>query len=169
MAATAYLTMNGKGGKTEAGFSYLSLLFAVTLIGIGLAVAGHVWSTDKKREREAELLFRGAEIRRAIGRYYEESPGAKAYPKSLEELVLDKRYPVTKRHLRKVYTDPFTGNADWELIKSGDGIMGVKSRSTEAALKKKNFPKELSSFESKEKYNEWEFQYTSQSYTVDKQ
>lgn len=145
----------------KRGFAYLTLLFMIAVIGIALASAGQVWSTAAGREKEAELLFRGDQIRRAIGRYYEESPGAKMYPQKLEDLINnDKRWPVTKRHLRRLYADPMTGKPDWEPVKAADGgIMGVKSRSSRDAYKRKNFPLALSGFEGKRKYSEWEFTY----------
>lgn len=144
----------------DKGFTYLALLFAVTVIGITFAVGGQVWSTVVMREKEKELLLRGGEIRAAIGRYYEKSPGSKAYPRNLVELLKDPRYPVTSRYLRRIYEDPMTGKPDWELISApGGGIMGVKSRSSKEPYKKKDFPKELQGFEGKSKYSEWEFIY----------
>lgn len=144
----------------RSGFTYLTLLFIIVAMGLSLAVAGKVVSTYSKREKEAELIFRGGEIRKAIGAYYMESVGAKAYPKDLQYLLKDQRYPVVKRYLRKLYDDPFTGKPDWELIKAPDGgIMGVKSRSTEEPLKKGNFPSELTGFDDRAKYSEWEFIY----------
>ncbi len=149
------------GISDENGFSYLAVLFMMVVMGSVLATAGQVWSTAAGREKEAELIFRGGQIRKAIGRYYEESPGAKAYPKKLEDLLNDSRWPVIKRHLRKLYVDPMTGKPDWEIIKAADGgIMGVKSRSPRDAYKRTNFPPALSGIEGKAKYNEWEFVYT---------
>lgn len=144
------------------GFTYLTVLFMVAILGLALASTGKVYSQAAHREKEEELLFRGGQIRKAIGRYYDESPGAKAYPKNLEELVKDNRWPVPKRHLRRLYTDPLTGKADWEFVKSPDGagIMGVKSKSAKETIKRKNFPQELASLEGKTRYNEWEFNYT---------
>ncbi|MBI5234875.1 MAG: type II secretion system protein [Deltaproteobacteria bacterium] len=144
----------------NGGFTYLTALFMITVMGIALASAGQVWSTAAKREKEAELLFKGDQIRKAIGGYYEESPGAKTYPRTLEDLINDKRWPVVKKHLRKLYTDPMTGKADWELIKAADGgIMGVKSRSARHAYKRKGFSQALQGLEGKTKYSEWAFIY----------
>ena len=50
----------------ENGFSYIGLLIAVALLGVGLASAGELWRTAAKREREQELLFAGREFRNAI-------------------------------------------------------------------------------------------------------
>lgn len=149
--------MNGR----EAGFTYLSALFLIMVLGLAAGAAGKYWSFDAQREREEELIFRGREIRAAIERYYFESPGAKSYPRSLEDLVNDKRYPVTKRYLRKIYADPVTGQADWVTIKAPDGgIMGVRSSGEAEPIKKKGFPFELKGFEDRNSYAEWLFVFT---------
>lgn len=146
-------------GKFEDGFSYLSLLFIIVVMGIALSVTGQVWSTIVKREKEAELLFRGNEFREAIGMFYNSTPGVKAYPRELQILLADSRFPVTKRYLRKIYDDPMTGKPDWELIKTQDSrIIGVRSSSDERPLKT-SFSREFKHFEGKLKYSEWEFIY----------
>lgn len=139
------------------GFTYVGLLIAVALISIGLAAVGQVWSTAMKRERERELLFIGAEFRRAIGHYYEASPGVKQYPRRLEELLEDQRFPVVKRHLRKIYLDPMTGKPNWGLIVQGDRILGVHSRSMDPPLKSDNFETSDNSFAGSGTYSDWRF------------
>jgi len=144
----------------QAGFTYVSVLFMIVVMGIALAVAGEVWSTTAKREREAELLFRGEQIMNAIGSYYNRSPGAKMYPERLEELLKDKRGVGTRRHLRRLYVDPMTRKADWDLVKEKSGrIKGVKSASRDEPIKKENFPLRFMDFVDKASYNEWEFVY----------
>lgn len=149
-------------GRAQGGFTYLSLLFMITVLGIAAGAAGKYWSTEARRSSEEELLFRGMQIRAAIASYHDTSPGAKAYPGSLDELLLDKRHPVTRRHLRRLYTDPMTGKADWQLIEApgGSGIMGVRSSSEKEPLKKKGFPDGLVGFEESGSYGQWEFVYT---------
>lgn len=141
------------------GFTYIGLLVMVILIGMGLAAAGQVWNTTAKRERERELLFVGGQFRQAIGRYFDASPGVKQYPHKLEELLEDQRFPVVKRHLRKIYLDPITGSADWGLVTTGDRIVGVYSRSDSKPLKIENFAPEDSSFAGSAAYSDWRFVY----------
>lgn len=117
----------------ERGFTYLWLLFLVAISAALLAVAGQRWSHTVARERERELLFRGGEIAAAIGAY--RAAGAGSGPRSLDDLIDDRRSPQLKRHLRRVYTDPFTGSADWEPVLADDGSWrGVRSRSEAPAL-----------------------------------
>ena len=148
----------------QGGFTYLALLFAIVIIGITLATAGVVWSTQIRRDKEADLLFAGDQIRAAIGRYYSETPaGAHAYPASLGDLLEDKRWPQTHRHLRRLYFDPMTASADWQLIVAPEGgIMGVATASSEKPIKKANFTVADATFEKAESYGDWQFIYKPQ-------
>jgi type II secretory pathway pseudopilin PulG len=143
------------------GFTYIGLLIFIALMGIALAGTGMVWHTQARREKERELLFVGDQFRRAIGQYYERSPGGdKRFPQSLDDLLLDKRYPATQRYLRRVYLDPITGKADWGFLKGPeDRIVGVYSLSEDVPLKRAGFPANYEDFEGKESYREWRFVY----------
>jgi len=48
------------------GFTFLTAIFMVMIIGIMLGLTGQSWKTIMKREREKELLFRGSQIKEAI-------------------------------------------------------------------------------------------------------
>lgn len=147
-----------RSGKSEQGYTLLALLLLVALIGFGLAGAGELWSRSAQRERERELLFAGNQIRDAIGQYYLRSPGStRRYPRRLEDLLQDDRYPVVVRYLRRVYADPMT-SARWGLIEApGGGIMGVYSLSGAAPLKRAGFAPENKGFESALHYTSWQF------------
>ena len=146
------------------GFTYIALLVMVTLIGVGLAGAGQVWSTVAKRDREAELLFIGEEFQRAIGSYYDSSAGAnKQYPATLADLLEDKRSITVRRHLRRIYRDPFTGRPEWGFVRGpGERILGVYSVAPGAPLKIGNFAKRFESFEGAASCADWKFVYRAQ-------
>jgi type II secretory pathway pseudopilin PulG len=141
------------------GFTYLGLLFALALAGVGLAAAGAVWHTAGKRAKEEQLLFAGDAISNAIARYYRRTPdGVREFPRTLQDLVEDRRYITVERHLRKIYADPITGKSTWGLIKSADGrIVGVYSPSRETPLKQDNFRDAFAAFAHAEHYSEWRF------------
>ncbi len=125
----------------QAGATYLLMLFAVAALGLGLAGFGTVWSTAAQRDREAELLFIGGEFARALASYRASSPaGAAAYPQRLEDLLLDPRQPFVRRHLRRLYRDPMTGEADWLVDRRDGQIVAVRSRSTRPALRRTGLP-----------------------------
>lgn len=143
------------------GFTYLGLLYIITIMGITLAMASTLWSFAQQREKERELLFIGHQFRRAIGLYYERTPGAeKKYPNQLQDLLLDNRYVTTQRYLRQIYRDPITGVSDWGLVPApSGGIMGVYSKSEANPIKTENFKVEDSVLEGAKKYSEWKFIY----------
>lgn len=145
----------------QRGFTYLTALFLVAIMAGGLALAGEVWETSGKRDKEAELLFVGNQYRRAIELYYEGTPGGvKRYPHSLEELLADPRHPSKRRYLRRLYPDPF-GGKEWGLVKAPDGgISGVFSLSEERPLKTGNFRLRDAGFESAKRYADWKFAYS---------
>ena len=146
----------------ERGFTYLALLFTVAIMGILLTAGGKVWQQIAQREKERELLFVGDQFRRAIGLFYQHTPGAmKTHPLRLEDLLLDPRYPAKQRYLRKIYRDPMTGEAKWGLVPAvGGGFMGVVSLAQEEPLKKSDFSLADQAFEGSLSYAEWHFVYT---------
>jgi len=143
----------------QVGFTYLGLLFAVAIAGVGLATTGIVWSSAQQREKEAELLFIGNEFRRAVALYYYRTPGpVKEYPKTLEELLEDPRFPGKQRYLRRIYRDPMTGLTEWGLVLTlGGDIMGVHSLSNTAPMKAGNFLEMNTEFTGAKAYSEWKF------------
>jgi type II secretory pathway pseudopilin PulG len=154
------------GGRSHfgiaRGFTYLGVLFLTVFMGLALTAVAHVWHVAVQRDKEAELLFIGAQFRNAIQRYSEISPGnasKQEFPKTLEDLVEDKRFgSFTMRHLRKIYVDPMTGNPDWELVVlPGIGIVGVHSKSDATPIKSFGFAAEFDKFSEAKNYKEWVF------------
>ena len=132
----------------------------MAISGIGMAGVGIVWHQDAQRAREKELLFIGDEYRKAIGSYYENSLGdAKQFPATVEDLIIDKRFPSTKRHLRKLYKDPMTFGQSLQLILQQGQIVGVFSASKQAPIKKIDFPLQYETFGEAAEYSDWKFIY----------
>lgn len=144
----------------EAGFTYISLLFALLIIGITLSSVGKYWSFIDKKDKEEELLFRGDQYVRAIDAYFKSAHGkVNLYPKKLEDLIKDPRSLTPRRYLRRLYKDPFAGKEGWVLIldKKSGRIKGVKSRSEASPIKEDGFPFRYNHFKGKGSYSEWEF------------
>ena len=147
--------------RAERGFTYLGVLLIVALMGFGLAAFGELYSHAAQREKERELLFVGNQFREAIASYYNKSPGAKVYPKKLEDLLEDKRFPMPQHHLRRVYRDPMTGTTDWALVDAPQGgFMGVHSVSEETPIKSADFSAKDAAFADAENYTKWMFTYS---------
>lgn len=146
----------------QRGFTFLTAIMMVIIIGISLGAVGVSWRVIMQREREEELLFRGSQIRDAITSWYGTKTGDEvATPLTdLKDLLKDPRTPHTVRHLRRLYTDPMT-NKEWTLITDPvKGIQGVASASQETPLKKDGFPDDLQDFTGKSHYSDWRFVYT---------
>jgi type II secretory pathway pseudopilin PulG len=139
------------------GIVLLALLLTLALMAVALMGAVEVWSFERQRETEAELLYVGDQYRLAIEHYYYATPGAgKTLPTSIDDLVEDQRFPVPVRHLRRAYADPVTGQA-FELLRNGEQISGVVSSSTTPTIKRSGFSRADSAFEGFETYNQWRF------------
>jgi type II secretory pathway pseudopilin PulG len=150
------------GKSAQAGFTYLFVLMLIALIGMGLAAAGSLWHTDAQREREAELLFVGAQYRQAIRSYYERDDVAPPrLPQSVDELLEDDRTAKIVRHLRRAYRDPLTGG-ELALIQEPDtqGILGVYSQAKGQPIKIAGFLPEDALLSGASSYAEWRFVFT---------
>jgi type II secretory pathway pseudopilin PulG len=152
-----------KTPRLQSGFTYIGLLILIAIMGVTLAGIGTVWRTTQQRFKENQLLFVGNQFSKAITAYYFNTPGGvPQFPKTLEDLLKDKRYPNTVRYLRKIYADPITGSTKWGLIKGPDGnIVGVYSLSAMAPIKTANFARGNEGFVNKKRYYEWQFGFRS--------
>lgn len=114
----------------QHGFTYVTVLTLVALLGLGLAQWGPLWAEQARRDREQELLRVGSLYAQAIEAYWRASPGsARQFPMRLEDLLLDTRYVGTQRHLRRVYADPLHPSRPWGLVRDAEGrIRGVYSQ-----------------------------------------
>ena len=144
--------------RRAASFTYLTILFVVAFMGVGMAYVGEVWHTAAVREREAELLFVGNQYRKAIERYYRSGPAQ--YPRALADLLKDPRKPGVERYLRQAYLDPMTGKNEWGIVKAPDGgVMGIYSLSEGKPMKRSNFRLLDKDLEGAGRYADWKFVY----------
>jgi type II secretory pathway pseudopilin PulG len=146
----------------DRGFTYLGLMVAVAVAGVALAALGAGWHVALQRDKEAELLFVGGQMRAALSAYYQDSPPqARRHPGSLEELLRDERGAALRRYLRKIYVDPMTGKAEWGLVRGAAGeIYGVYSLSDGKPVKRDNFARADRSFAAAHKYSDWVFMFS---------
>ena len=100
--------MSGDRAGNSPGYVLFGVLIGITLMGIGLTAAVTLWSRVVQREREAELLFRGEAVVRALERFQQDRPGT--LPETLDELVEGK-------YLRRAWLDPMTGR-DFRILRA---------------------------------------------------
>jgi type II secretory pathway pseudopilin PulG len=83
-----------------------ALLVAVGVIAVTAGVALPAWQTAIRREREAELVFRGEQYVQAIRLFQRRYAGT--FPPDVDALV-------TQRFLRRRYVDPIT-NTEFRVL-----------------------------------------------------
>lgn len=154
--------------KSCSGFTFIAALMMVVFLGIMLGAVAQSWQMVMKRDKEAELLFRGGQILDAIARWRKPPPGVQtaqtqqALPGDLKDLLEDPRSAQKFHYLRKIYLDPIT-NKDFDVIRGQigqtRGIIGVASSSNEKPIKLdfQNMSGVYKTFTNKEKYSDWKF------------
>jgi type II secretory pathway pseudopilin PulG len=146
--------------RREAGFTYLGLVILVTIIGLVGAATLKVDSLLRRAAAEEELLETGAAFSAALQSYAAATPkGQPTWPRTLDDLLKDPRFPGLRRHLRKIFVDPLTGKAEWGVVYAGDrtGVLAVYSLSAAKPLKIANFDSRFLNFENKEHISDWKF------------
>jgi len=151
--------------RNEDGFTLVSLLALITIMGIAMATIAPTWRYIVIRDREEELIFRGEQYQMAISLYQKKF---NALPTKLEDLF-------KQRCIRRLFKDPMTGR-DFELIYSAAGGNVRASRlsaNDQRRLAQRDMPgssslpiigvvstskdKAIRMWKDKEFYNEWEF------------
>jgi type II secretory pathway pseudopilin PulG len=106
LAAKASNGLPRRSAVAEAGYAMAALLVAMSVMAIMMSVAMPAWSHMIRRDKEAELVFRGTQYARAINQYQRKF--ANASPASLDVLI-------EQRLLRKKFRDPLSPNKDGEF------------------------------------------------------
>lgn len=152
--------MRARQHRYATGFTYVGLIVLVTIIGLVGAAALRADVLLRRAAAEQELLGIGMAFIGALDSYAAVTPeGQSQQPSALQDLLVDRRSPVVRRHLRKIPLDPVTGQPGWGIIYSSDraGIIGVHSLSQAKPFKRANFEAPFQNFENKERLSDWEF------------
>lgn len=147
--------------RAQSGYTYVVVLFVVAIASIVATRAMENGGVNERRVREEQLLWVGTQFRNAIRSYYANSPGTvSTYPPSLDALLDDNRTSRKRRHLRRIYRDPLTGNAEWGIVRNEAGLVtGVYSLASGVPFKTGGFAKEMSGFETAKTYQDWKFEF----------
>jgi len=97
--------------RGQEGYTLVGLLILVAIVNIGLAVAVTSWRAVDTRAREAELIWRGEQIVRAISCHG--TTEATAPLEKLEQLV-------ESNCLRNLYRDPMSRDGKWRILRQSD-------------------------------------------------
>jgi hypothetical protein len=97
------------------GYALLLVVFLTTLMLLATIVAAPSVRTERKREQEEEMIWRGKQYIRAIKLYYRKNG---RFPTSLDDLTKPKTGSL--RYLRQPYKDPMNKeDGSWRLIYVG--------------------------------------------------
>jgi type II secretory pathway pseudopilin PulG len=100
--------------STQAGYTLLMVVFMVASMIILAAAAAPNVLINGRREKEAEMVWRGEQYARAIGLYYRKFG---KYPTRIEDLT---KQTNGVRFLRHAYTDPMNkDDGSWRFIYVG--------------------------------------------------
>jgi type II secretory pathway pseudopilin PulG len=105
---------------TQSGYVLMAILFLLALLMIGLMATAPAIKTQIQRDREEEMIHRGAQYARAIKKYVKKFG---RYPASLDQL----KETNTIRFLRKEYQDPMSPDGKWRLLHVGDVQLSTTS------------------------------------------
>jgi type II secretory pathway pseudopilin PulG len=97
----------------EAGYNMVMLIVAITVLSIMVAAVLPLMSTEIRREKEEELVFRGFQYAEAIRLFHQRN---QRYPNKLDELL-----EVKPRCIRQLWKDPMTKDGKWGLIFQNQG------------------------------------------------
>lgn len=93
------------------------LIFMMAVMIIAVAAIAPRIAQQVQRDREEEMIHRGAQYSRAIKRYFRKFG---RYPTSIEQLENTNNL----RFLRKKYADPMVADGKWRFLHPGDVQMG---------------------------------------------
>ena len=99
-------------GREERGYAMVALLVLMSVMAVAMTVALPAWSTLTRREKEAELVFRGEQYARAIVLFQRKYAGT--FPPNIDVLV-------NERFLRKKFKDPIT-NDEFRTVAVGEAV-----------------------------------------------
>lgn len=99
--------------RGNRGYAMVALLVGMIVMAVLMSALLPVWTTMARREKEAELVFRGNQYARAIALFQRKF--ANAAPPTIDVLV-------EQRFLRKKYKDPIT-NDDFQPLYANQAMM----------------------------------------------
>ncbi|HEY7402885.1 MAG TPA: type II secretion system protein [Candidatus Angelobacter sp.] len=138
----------------QRGVTLMEMIVVITILLILMGAAVPVMKVTVRRQRETDLKRALWEMRSAIDRYkdaadrnaFQVKLGTEGYPPDLDTLVNGVEIAGGKklRFLRRIPTDPMTGNTDWGLRSmqddpqsdswGGQNVFDVYTKSTGTGL-----------------------------------
>ena len=100
---------------SQRGFALMMVMFLTTLVLIGVMAAAPYIRTERQREKEQQMIWRGKQYVRGIKLYYRKTG---RFPTSVDDLTKPKLGSL--RFMRQAYDDPMNKtDGSWRLIYVG--------------------------------------------------
>ena len=146
--------------RRQTGLLLIGALVFLSLAALTAVHTGQRWFDSRQRAAEEELLFIGEQYRQAIESYWREVPDSVHHlPTSIDDLLADKRFPFTRRHLRKAFRDPLAPDRPLVEIRDGPVLIGVRSGAPGTPFRQAGFDAALKQFNGAQSYADWKFVY----------
>jgi hypothetical protein len=101
--------------RSQQGFALMMVMFLTTLVLLGAIVAAPYVRTERQREKEEEMIWRGKQYVRGIKLFYRKNG---RFPTSVDDLIKPKVGSV--RYMRQAYKDPMNKeDGAWRMIYVG--------------------------------------------------
>src|SRR6266852_1910384 len=101
--------------KSQGGYAMLMVIFLTTLLLLGAIAAAPYIRTERQREKEEEMIWRGKQYVRGIKLYYRKTG---RFPASVDDLTKPKLGSL--RFMRQAYNDPMNkADGSWRMIYVG--------------------------------------------------
>jgi hypothetical protein len=101
--------------ESQGGYAMLMVLFLTTVLLLGAIAAAPYVRTERQREKEQELIWRGKQYVRGIKLYYRKTG---RFPTSVDDLTKPKLGSL--RFMRQAYKDPMNkADGAWRFIYVG--------------------------------------------------
>jgi type II secretory pathway pseudopilin PulG len=107
--------MGLRGQDGSRGYAMAALLVSLAVMSVLMTAVLPVWRFQSRREKEAELVFRGEQYARAVGLFARKNGGA--FPPNLDVLVQG-------RYLRKKFKDPMVPDGEFQPLLAGANLPG---------------------------------------------
>ena len=100
--------------KSQRGFALLMVMFLTTLVLLGAIAAAPYVRTERRREKEEEMIWRGKQYVRGVKLYYRKTGH---FPTSVDDLTKPKLGSL--RFMRQAYKDPMNSRRHLAIIYVG--------------------------------------------------
>src|SRR5712671_77566 len=103
--------------KSQGGYAMLMVVFLTTVVLLSAIAAAPYIRTERQREKEQEMIWRGKQYVRGIKLYYRKTG---RFPTSVDDLTKPKLGSL--RFMRQAYKDPMNkADGSWRFIYVGPG------------------------------------------------